>query len=255
MEPMIKAVSVENLSRSFEGIQALSNVSFTANKGERLVIIGPNGAGKTTLFHLITGEIPPTDGRVFLFGQNATYMPPYRRTQLGIARTFQITNLFPNLTLQENILLAVLGVSRQKFMMHHPVSSCKEILARIDRFLALWDLQPYKQSLVRDLSYGVQRQVEVIMALSGGARIVLLDEPTSGLSAAETKTMTSIILGLDPEMTLIIIEHDMDVAFRLAHTMVVLHHGMVLAVGPPAEIRADLRIKEIYLGAEGQATC
>ena len=251
----MKPVAVEGLSRHFEGIQALSDVSFTVDKGERLVIMGPNGAGKTTLFNLITGEIPPTDGKVLLFGQDVTYMPPYRRTQLGIARTFQITNLFPNLTLHENILLAVLGVSDQKFTMHQKISSCKEILARIDRLLASWDLQSYRQTLVRNLSYGVQRQVEVIMALSGGARIVLLDEPTSGLSAAETGTLTSMILGLDRDVTLIIIEHDMDVAFRLAHTMMVLHHGTVIAAGPPAEIRADSRIKEIYLGVEGTATC
>jgi branched-chain amino acid transport system ATP-binding protein len=246
----MKAVATENLSKSFEGIQALSNVTFSVDRGERLVIIGPNGAGKTTLFNLITGEARPNYGRVFLFGEDVTQLPPYRRTHLGIARTFQITNLFPNLTLHENVFFAVLGVSPQKFTMHQPVRSCADIFARIDRLLSEWELQEYRYTLVRNLSYGVQRQVEVIMALSGGARIVLLDEPTSGLSAAETGTLTSMILSLDPDITLIIIEHDMDVAFRLAHNMIVLHQGAVIATGNPAKIKTDHRIQEIYLGVE-----
>jgi branched-chain amino acid transport system ATP-binding protein len=250
MKSEMKALAVEGLFKSFEGIQALSDVSFSVEKGERLVIIGPNGAGKTTLFNLITGELPATDGKVFLFGEDVTHLPPHGRTGLGIARTFQITNLFSNLTLHENIFLAVLGASTQKLTMHQPVSSCKEILARIERLLSDWELQEYRYTLVRNLSYGVQRQVEVIMALSGGARIVLLDEPTSGLSAAETGTLTSMILGLDPTVTLIIIEHDMDVAFRLAHNMIVLHQGAVIAGGSPERIKADPRIQEIYLGAE-----
>jgi len=246
----MKAVAVEGLSKSFGGIRALSDVSFRVEKGERLVIIGPNGAGKTTLFNLITGEIPPTHGRVFLFEEDVTHMPSHRRTRLGMARTFQITNLFPNLTLRENIFLAVLGVNPQKFKMHQPVSSCKDIIDKIERLLAEWDLQGHTYTLVRNLSYGVQRQVEVIMALSGGAKIVLLDEPTSGLSPAETGTLTSMILGLDPDVTLIIIEHDMDVAFRLAHNMIVLHYGAVIAAGPPESIKADAKVEEIYLGAE-----
>jgi branched-chain amino acid transport system ATP-binding protein len=243
-------VTVEGLSKSFEGVQALLDVSFSVEKGERLVIIGPNGAGKTTLFNLITGEIFPTLGRVSLFEQDVTHLPPHRRTHLGIARTFQITNLFPNLSLYENIFLAVLGVNPQKFKIHQTVSSCKDIFAKIERLLADWDLQEYKNILVKNLSYGVQRQIEVIMALSSGARILLLDEPTSGLPPAETGTLTSMILGLDPNVTLIIIEHDMDVAFRLAHTMIVLHQGAIIASGPPEKIKADPKVKEIYLGTE-----
>ncbi len=246
----MKTVTVEGLSKSFGGIQALLNVSFSVEKGERLVIIGPNGAGKTTLFNLITGEIPPTLGRVLLFREDVTDLPPHQRTRLGIARTFQITNLFLNLTLHENIFLAVLGVNPQKFKMHQGAHSCKDIFAKIEKLLADWELQEYRHTLIKNLSYGVQRQIEVIMALSSGARVVLLDEPTSGLSPAETGVLTSMILRLDPEVTLIIIEHDMDVAFRLAHRMIVLHQGEVIAAGPPGEIKADPRVKEIYLGEE-----
>lgn len=246
----MKPVVVEKLSKSFGGLQALMDVSFGVEKGERLVIIGPNGAGKTTLFNLITGELLPTNGRVYLFEENVTHMPPHRRTHLGIARTFQITNLFPNLTLHENILLAVLGVNHQKFMMHRPIISCKDVIDKIERLIEEWDLQEYKHTLVKNLSYGIQRQVEVIMALASEAKILLLDEPTSGLPPAETGALTSMILGLDPNVTLVIIEHDMDVAFQLAHNMIVLHHGMIVAAGPPERIKTDPKVKEIYLGKE-----
>jgi branched-chain amino acid transport system ATP-binding protein len=244
----MKTVAVEKLSKNFGGLQALMDVSFSVEKGERLVIIGPNGAGKTTLFNLITGELLPTQGRVYLFEENVTHMPPYRRTHLGIARTFQITNLFPNLTLHENILLAVLGVNPQKFIMHRPFISCRDVVAKIGRLIGEWGLQEYKHTLVKNLSYGIQRQVEVIMALASEAKILLLDEPTSGLPPAETGALTSMILGLDSNVTFIIIEHDMDVAFQLAHKMIVLHYGMIIAEGPPEKIKADPKVKEIYLG-------
>lgn len=248
MERSMQPVRVDSLLKNFGGLQALMNVSFSVEKGERLVIIGPNGAGKTTLFNVITGEIPPTQGRVYLFEEDVTYMPPHRRTPLGMARTFQITNLFPNLTLHENILLAVLGMNPQKLKMHQPVSSCKDIVAKTERLIEEWDLQDFKYTLVRNLSYGAQRQVEVIMALASEAKILLLDEPTSGLSPAETGTLTSMIINLDPNVTLLIIEHDMDVAFQLAHNMIVLHQGEVITEGPPEKIKVNPRVKEIYLG-------
>ncbi len=244
----MKTVAVEKLSKSFGGLQALMDVSFSVEKGERLVIIGPNGAGKTTLFNLITGELLPTQGMVYLFEKDVTYMPPHRRTHLGIARTFQITNLFPNLTLHENILLAVLGVNHQKFIMHRPFISCRDVVAKIGGLIGEWGLQEYKHTLVKNLSYGIQRQIEVIMALASEAKILLLDEPTSGLPPAETGALTSMILGLDSNVTFIIIEHDMDVAFQLAHKMIVLHYGMIIAEGPPEKIKADPKVKEIYLG-------
>jgi len=250
MKQDIKTVKVENLFKKFGGLQALWDVSFSVEKGERLVIIGPNGAGKTTLFNVITGEIPPTDGRVYLFGKDVTYLPPHRRTHLGMARTFQITNLFPNLTLHENILLAVVGVNHQRYKMHRPVTGCGDIIAKIEALINEWDLQEYKYTLVKNLSYGVQRQVEVIMALAGGSKLLLLDEPTSGLSPAETVAVTSMILHLDPEVTLLIIEHDMDVAFQLAHNMIVFHLGAVIAKGLVEEIKLNSKVKEIYLGEE-----
>ncbi len=246
----MKPVAVENLSKSFGGLQALAAVSFGVEVGERLVIIGPNGAGKTTLFNLITGELSASEGRVKLFGEDVTHMPSHRRAHLGMARTFQITNLFPKLTLHENILLAVEGVSPLKFTMHRPVTSYKDILAKTERLLVEWGLQEDEHNLVQNLSYGVQRQVEVIMALASEARLLLLDEPTAGLSPAETSALVSMVLRLDPNITLIIIEHDMDVAFQLAHKLIVLHHGQVLLEGSSEKIKADPRVRNIYLGEE-----
>jgi len=209
----MKALAIEGLSKSFGGLKAVSEVSFSVDAGERVVIIGPNGAGKTTLFNLITGVLPPTEGKIYLFGEDVTQMPSHRRTHKGIARTFQITNLFPELTLQENLVLAVMGTNSLKFVVHKPVTAYKEIQERVERLLAEWNLQDFRGSLVRNLSYGMQRQIEVLMALACNARILLLDEATAGLPPGEIHMLTSMILGLDPSITLLIIEHDMNVAF------------------------------------------
>jgi branched-chain amino acid transport system ATP-binding protein len=241
-------LEVTNLSKSFGGLEALRNVSFSVDPGERLVIIGPNGAGKTTLFSLISGSLQPSRGRITVFGEDVTDMPPHRRVHLGMTRTFQITNLFPNLTLYRNILLAVLGVAPKKFAMGRPIASYKDVIARTQQFLKDWGLEENQNSLVRNLSYGTQRQIEVIMALACQGKLLLLDEPTSGMSAAETSAFVSMILGMDAAITLMIIEHDMDVAFQLAHKIIVLHNGMLIAEGPPEKIASDPRVREIYLG-------
>jgi branched-chain amino acid transport system ATP-binding protein len=244
MNPLV----VTNLSKSFGGLQALQDVSFSVDTGERLVIIGPNGAGKTTLFSLISGSLQPSRGRIAVFGEDVTDMPPHRRVHLGMTRTFQITNLFPNLTLYRNILLAVLGAAPKKFAMGRPISYYKDVIARTRRFLKDWSLEENQHSLVRNLSYGTQRQAEVIMALACEGKLLLLDEPTSGMSAAETSAFVSMILGMDEAITLMIIEHDMDVAFQLAHKIIVLHNGTLIAEGPPEKIASDPRVREIYLG-------
>jgi branched-chain amino acid transport system ATP-binding protein len=246
----MKPLAIEGLSKSFGGLQAVSEVSFSVDAGERVVIIGPNGAGKTTLFNLITGVLPPTEGKIYLFGEDVTQMPSHRRTHKGIARTFQITNLFPELTLQENLVLAVMGTNSLKFVVYKPVTAYKEIQERVEQLLAEWNLQEFGSSLVRNLSYGMQRQIEVLMALACNAKILLLDEATAGLPPGEINMLTSMILGLDPSITLLIIEHDMNVAFQLAHRMVVLQNGKVITEGTPEKIKADPKVIEIYLGEE-----
>lgn len=246
----MKPLAIEGLSKSFGGLHAVSEVSFSVDAGERVVIIGPNGAGKTTLFNLITGVLPPTEGKIYLFGEDVTQMPSHRRTHRGIARTFQITNLFPELTLQENLVLAVMGTNSLKFVVHKPVTAYKEIQEKVEQLLAEWNLQDFRSSLVRNLSYGMQRQIEVLMALACNAKILLLDEATAGLPPGEINMLTSMILGLDPSITLLIIEHDMNVAFQLAHRMVVLQNGKVITEGTPEKIKADPKVIEIYLGEE-----
>jgi len=246
----MKPLTLEGLSKSFGGLQAVSNVSFSVNPGERVVIIGPNGAGKTTLFNLITGVLSPSAGKIFLFGEDVTQMPSHRRTHKGIARTFQITNLFPELTLQENLVLAVMGTNSLKFVMHKPVTAYKEIDEKVEELLAEWSLQDFRDSLVRNLSYGMQRQIEVLMALACDAKLLLLDEATAGLPPGEINMLTSMILGLDPSITLLIIEHDMNVAFQLAHRMVVLQNGRIITEGIPEKIKSDPKVIEIYLGEE-----
>jgi branched-chain amino acid transport system ATP-binding protein len=246
----MKPLTIEGLSKSFGGLHAVSDVSFSVDAGERVVIIGPNGAGKTTLFNLITGVLPPTEGKIYLFGEDVTQMPSHRRTHRGIARTFQITNLFPELTLQENLVLAVMGTNSLKFVVHKPITAYKEIQERVEQLLAEWNLQDFGSSLVRNLSYGMQRQIEVLMALACNAKILLLDEATAGLPPGEINMLTSMILGLDPSITLLIIEHDMNVAFQLAHRMVVLQNGKVITEGTPEKIKADPKVIEIYLGEE-----
>jgi branched-chain amino acid transport system ATP-binding protein len=244
----MKPLVVERLSKNFRGLEALIDVSFSIEEGERVVIIGPNGAGKTTLFNLISGELTPSSGKVYLFGKDISRMESHHRAHLGLARTFQITNLFPNLTLRQNLLLAALGVSPSRLWMHRPVGSLEGIRAKVEELIVQHGLQESEESLIRNLSYGVQRQVEVIMALATDARILLFDEPTAGLSPAETSMISSMLLSLSSTMTLLIIEHDMDVAFRLAHHLIVLHQGRVMADGSPDAIAGDPRVKGIYLG-------
>jgi len=239
---------VENLSKSFGGLQALDRVSLDVQQGERRALIGPNGAGKTTLFHIISGAVPASDGRLYLFGRDATNMPTHRRAALGLARTFQITNLFSNLTLKKNLLLAAQGLDHTKFSFLRPMSSYGQIHSKVDGVLKEWDLWEHRDTLVRNLSHGTQRQIEILLALIQQPKLLLLDEPTGGLSPAETASVSNIIRSLPADISVLLIEHDMDVAFDLVDTVTVLHLGRVLADGPRDEVRADARVQEIYLG-------
>jgi len=248
MDAALRPLVVEGVSKNFGGLQALERVSLQLEEGERRALIGPNGAGKTTLFHLISGALRPTEGRIYLFGKEATRMPPHRRAALGLARTYQITNLFPNLTLKKNLLLAAQGLEPTKFDLLRPLSSYKHLMAKVERFLEEWGLWDQREALVRNLSYGAQRQVEILLALVQQPKLLLLDEPTGGLSPAETVAVANMIRSLPANITVLLIEHDMDVAFDLVERVTVLHLGRVLADGPRDEVRADERVQDIYLG-------
>jgi branched-chain amino acid transport system ATP-binding protein len=240
---------VENVSRVFGGLKAVDGVSLTVAAGERRALIGPNGAGKTTLFNLISGELPVTSGSIQLFGADATGRPPHRRAALGMARTFQITRLFANLTVLENVLLACTALDSRKFTMHRALSSCAPLAARAAELLAAFGLEPLGRRPARQLSYGDQRKLEVALSLAGRPRLLLLDEPMAGLSGGEREAMHRLIERLDPAMAVLLIEHDMDIAFAIAQTVTVLHQGRVLADGPVRGVAADPRVQEVYLGA------
>jgi branched-chain amino acid transport system ATP-binding protein len=244
----LKALTTQDLSKSFGGLNAISSVSLDIEEGERYAIIGPNGAGKTTFFHLITGFLLPTSGTIRLFGQDVTHLKIHRRSALGISRTFQVTNLFPKLTVAENILLGVQAISPARFCFYRPRGGFKEILAEADRLLKQWNLWDKRDVPIKNLSYGEQRQIEVILALSTKPRLLLLDEPTAGLSAAETTHMVSIITSLPRDITIILIEHDMNVAFEIAEKIAVLYFGSVLADGTLDEVKGNPKVTEVYLG-------
>jgi branched-chain amino acid transport system ATP-binding protein len=241
---------LENLSKDFGALRAVDRINLTVQAGERRCLIGPNGAGKTTLFNLISGEFPPTEGRIFHFGKDVTRLPPYRRTALGIARTFQITNLFPNLSVSENLLLACQALERTKFIMYRPLSSYRHLADRLVALLKQFDLWEKRNELVKNLSHGDQRQIEVALSLAGQPHLLLLDEPTAGLSSAETHTLTLMLKQLDPSITILLIEHDMDVAFEFAERITVLSQGGSLAEGTKEEIKSNPTVQQIYLGAE-----
>jgi len=246
----VTALVIERLCKNFGGLQALHDLSLEIQPGERRAIIGPNGAGKTTLFHLIGGQLSPSSGRISLFGREVTKLPPFRRAALGLARTFQIITLFLDLTVMENMLLAVQALDSVRFVLYRPLTGYRNIVSQARSLLEQWNLWEKRRTLVRHLSYGEQRQLEILLALAQMPRVLLLDEPTAGLSPVETQQVVAMIQHLDPSITVLLIEHDMDVAFQVAQQITVLHYGRLLADGPPEAIRKDSTVAEIYLGVE-----
>ena len=241
---------LESLTKEFGGLMAVDHLNLEIRAGEQHGIIGPNGAGKTTLFNLICGELSPTGGRVIHFGEDVTRLPTYKRIGLGISRTFQINNLFPKLTVHQNILLAAQGLDRAKYVMYRPISSYDYLYDKTRSILEEFDLWDKREVSVENISYGEQRQIEICLALIGNPRLLLLDEPTAGLSRAETLSFTSSLKKLNSEMTILLIEHDMDVEFELAENITVLQMGRLVASGDKEDIKANKTVQEIYLGTE-----
>jgi branched-chain amino acid transport system ATP-binding protein len=239
----------EQLRKHYGGLRAVDGVDLEVREGERRAVIGPNGAGTTTLFHLLSGEVPASGGRILLFGRDVTRLPSFRRAALGVGRTYQVTNLFPRLSVLENTLLATLGLRREKYDPFSPLAKHREPMEDARRLLEEFGLWEKRDWPIGSLSYGEQRQLEIILALAGRPRLLLLDEPTAGLSPAETQAVTQLIRGLDSRITVLLIEHDMDVAFQVAQRITVLHFGRVLAEGTVEEIRANPEVQAIYLGS------
>jgi len=241
-------LELKGLSKSFGGLHAVRGVTLRIMPGDRKAIIGPNGAGKTTLFNLITGIFPATSGQVLLFGQDVTGWPSHRRTALGMARTFQITSLFPRLTVLDNVLLAIKGVRTSKFVMWRFISSYREVYDKAHHLLEQATFLDRKDTEVRYLSHGEQRQLEIVLGLASDPKILLLDEPAAGLSSGESSEMAKFLNTLDPNLAILLIEHDMDVVFDVADHISVLHFGEVLETGPTEQIRSSAKVQEIYLG-------
>lgn len=242
------AIRVEALSKVFGGLTAVDGVSLDVRAGERRVLIGPNGAGKTTLFHCITGTLRPTRGSVSLFGREVTRDPEHRRTALGMGRTFQITNVFPELTLLENLALAIVGTDRRKWVMHRDLRRFDEVKRQALEGLEAVGLAGRAERPVRLLSYGERRQLELALALNTRPKVLFLDEPCAGLSPSERQRIARMIAALPREITLVMIEHDMDVALGLADRVTVLHHGRVILEGSPEEVRANSEVRDVYFG-------
>jgi branched-chain amino acid transport system ATP-binding protein len=241
-------LELKDLSKSFGGLHAVRGVTLQIYAGDRKAIIGPNGAGKTTLFNLITGIFPSTSGQVLLFGQNVTTWPNFKRTALGMARTFQITSLFPRLTVLDNVLLAIEGLRPTKFVMWRFLSSYRDVYDKAHGLLEQARFLDRKDTEVRYLSHGEQRQLEIILGLASDPKILLLDEPAAGLSSGESTEMAKFLHSLDRNLAILLIEHDMDVVFEFADEISVLHFGEVLETGTPEQIHASKRVQEIYLG-------
>jgi branched-chain amino acid transport system ATP-binding protein len=244
----IPALELKGLCKSFGGLRATRNVTLKVMPGDRKAIIGPNGAGKTTLFNVITGIYPATSGNVILFGQDVTTWPSHRRTAMGMARTFQVTSLFPKLTVLDNVLLAIEGLRPSKFVMWRFLSSYKDVYDKARQLLEQVAFLDRKDVEVRNLSHGEQRQLEIVLGLASDPKILLLDEPAAGLSSGESTEMTEFLSKLDPKLAILLIEHDMDVVFDVASQISVLHFGEILETGTPQQIRNSPRVQEIYLG-------
>jgi branched-chain amino acid transport system ATP-binding protein len=244
-EPILR---LRGVGRRFGGVHAVSDVELDVRPGERRAILGPNGAGKTTLFNLISGEFPPTSGTVELFGHDVTGLPARTRARMGLSRTFQTSRLFLGLSVEDNLYLAVLGVAGGHLRMV-PSAADGEVRSKARAMGEAVGLSDRLASLVMDLSHGEQRQLEVGMARASEPKLMMLDEPAAGLSRAERVNLTELLLTLDPSITLILIEHDMDVALRVAQWVTMMHDGRVIVEGTPDDIRGNQTVHDLYLGS------
>jgi branched-chain amino acid transport system ATP-binding protein len=242
------ALSIQNLKKSFGGLPATNDVSMDVMPGERRLIIGPNGAGKTTLFNLITGDLRRDSGAIRLFGDEISRLAPHQRAHRGLARTYQIITLFPKDSLEHNLVLSLLGLSKARWDPFKPMSRYGALNEEARRVLGLVGLGALAARPIGEVAYGEKRRVELAMALAQKPRLLLLDEPLAGLSREERAAMKELIAGIPREVTVVMIEHDMDTALDLAERITVLHYGKVIVEGTRAEVVADPKTREVYLG-------
>ena len=243
------ALALSHVTRAFGALRAVDDVSLNVAAGEKYAILGSNGAGKTTLFNAVTGDFPPTAGRIHFFGEDITELPPYERIRKGLRRTYQSSLLFRDLTVRDNLFLAVRGVAsgRGSFLRaragHASTRATDDLLDRAR-------LTHIADERVANLAHGQQRQLEIGMALAGAPRLILFDEPAAGLSPAERRELVALLTSLPAHMSFVLIEHDLDIALRVARRVTVMHNGHVLKTGSPDEIEGDAQVQAIYMGAK-----
>jgi len=246
-------LDVENLSRRFGGVQAVRDVRFTVPVGQMRAVIGPNGAGKSTFFNLLTGFISCDTGRIVFKGRDVTGLPPHKLCRLGLGRTFQINSIFPNATVLENVQVALL--SHRGRIWNMSAAADRLLVREAEALLATLGLDDRAGKPGSTLSYGDRRRLEVALALACEPQLLLLDEPTAGMSLPDKPAMVELIrtVGRERGVTVVLIEHDMDMVFAVADRITVLHQGAVFAEGTPAEIKANVHVQQIYLGEDGDA--
>jgi branched-chain amino acid transport system ATP-binding protein len=242
------ALAVKALSKSFGGLRVTTNVNLAVAPGERRLVIGPNGAGKTTLFNLITGELSPDSGSVLLFDRDITYLPSRNRAHLGVARTYQIITLFARDTILRNVMLALLGLSPLRWNPVIALDRQRHFLAAARAALERVGLGHIADRPLAETSYGEKRRVEIAMALAQNPKVLLLDEPFAGLSIDERSDVRKLLVAIPRDVTIVMIEHDMDTALELADRITLMHFGEVIVEGTRAEVVADPRTREVYLG-------
>ena len=243
------ALVLRHVTRAFGALRAVDDVSVTVAAGQKYAILGSNGAGKTTLFNAITGDFPPTAGRIFFFGEDITELPPHERIRKGLRRTYQSSLLFRDLSVRDNLFLAVRGVGNGRFSLRragpgHASSRATQDLLERARLSHIAD------EYVANLAHGQQRQLEIGMALAGAPRLILFDEPAAGLSPAERRELVALLTSLPAHMSFVLIEHDLDIALRVVDRVTVMHNGRELRTGSPAEIENDAQVQAIYMGSK-----
>ena len=249
------ALRLAGISKAFGDLRVLTDIDFSVGAGQRVGIIGLNGAGKTTLFHVISGLEPPTRGRVVLFGHDVTRESPSGRAARGLSRTFQVTLLYPRLTVRENVEVALLGSTYRRYRLRvwRPLRTHGDLRGRSRELLEAFGLWPYANVEVRHLSYGHQRQLEIALAIAVDPALVLLDEPTAGLSVAEMAAMRRLLASLPRHLTVLVVEHHLEVIFELVERVLVLHQGSVIMDGPPSAVRTDSQVQDLYFGVHAAA--
>ena len=243
------ALVLEGVTRAFGALRAVDDVSLTVAAGQKYAVLGSNGAGKTTLFNAITGDFPPTAGRIRFFGEDITTLPPYERIRKGLRRTYQSSLLFRDLSVRDNLFLAVRGVASGRYSFWRAGRTHASSLATED-LLHRVRLDHLANEPVANLAHGQQRQLEIGMALAGAPRLILFDEPAAGLSPAERRELVTLLRGLPAHMSYVIIEHDLDIALRVVTQVTVMHNGRVLRHGTPDEIENDAQVQAIYMGGK-----